>query len=131
MVCPDRMYRVFWETQVIDAISPAERLNPPSLFRRWCTNFFLEIWCRYDLKCARWEYEQAKEGKAWLLAAKWMGQVENLEELLKRLGVDPRTEPEDLTKSFEVWLMAAAVVLTFLAVVAFNLYRSSLLELLK
>ena len=113
-----------------DTVTAKQRLNPPSLFMRWCINFISELIWRYQLKCARFEYQKAKDARAFSIATEWMQHVENLEELLKRLGVDPREEPEDLTKSFDVYLFAGVLIAVLLFGFMVNLYRSALKDLL-
>jgi hypothetical protein len=50
---------------------------------------------------------------------------------LKALGVDPDKEPEDLTRSFEVWLIAAFLIVSLFGATMFSLYRQTLIEMIQ
>ena len=112
---------------LVDSVSREERINPP---KRWFSNLCLEIWWKYNLKIARWELEKYEEFKKNDIAAQWRGLKVKLEEQLRKLGVDPDREPEDITKMFEVWLVGGFLVVFAFAILMFCLYRAALAGLI-
>jgi hypothetical protein len=113
-----------------DYITAKERVYPPRL-RRWLSNFMSEVWWKYCLKCARWELEKFEQARKQDVAGQWRAVVVRLSDQLKALGVDPDKEPEDLTRSFEVWLIAAFLIVSLFGATMFSLYRQTLIEMIQ
>ena len=110
-----------------DYITPAERLRPP---RRRLSNFLLEVWLRYDLRCSRFELEKFEEALKTDVASQWRDKVVKLKDKLAQLGVDPEQAPEDLTRMFEVYLVAGLLVAVMFGAWMFTLYRDALVRLI-
>ena len=107
-----------------DYITAAERLSPP---RHWPgINFLREIVWRFRLRKARWELETALKHQA-----EWRAEEQYMKDLLKSIGADPEQFPEPITKTFEVYLIAAIVVSFLLAGFMFSLYRGALMEMIR
>ena len=96
------------------------------LARRKWYDFFGELWLRYQYRVACWEIErQAKHAAEW----RW-AQMVALDKL-RQLGVNPEEYPEDLTRMFEVWLVAGFLLLAGLACFLFVQYRETLVEVVR
>lgn len=113
---------------MIDFVSPAERIKPPS---RWFSNFCLGLWLRYNLKCAKWELGKVEEANRTNIAGQWRALVVSLSDKLKSLGIDPEEEITDLTKTLEIWLVVGILICALVAIVMLQLYRAELVNIIQ
>ena len=106
----------------MDYIQAYQRLNPPKTFRQRLRG----LWVKYHLRNAHYELSWARAAE---IEARWRGEVMKLKDKLKELGYGD-IDPEDITHSFEMWLVVGLVITASLAVLAFNAYRSALINLI-
>lgn len=105
-----------------DYITPEQRLNPRP---RWM-DFFGVVWLKYQYRIACWEIDkQAKH------AAEWRFVQLQCQDRLRQLGVDPNSQPENITHIFELWVAAGLIVAVGILCLLYVAYRDALIQLVQ
>lgn len=96
------------------------------LVRRTLLDRLQGVWLRVNLSYAQHELDWATAAE---IEVRWRSHVMTLKDRLKELGHD--VEPEDVTGTFEFWLMVGIVTAGVAVTVCYVGYRSALLSLLQ